>query len=139
MSIPKTAKARTDAVLERDGHRCVIGGPECRVRATVADHRANRGNGGSKLLNDLACLIAACVICNGLKEDADGPYRARLVAHGIRVEKAATNAQTLERCRLRPVLYPDGWFRLVEGRREPVNAADAIEYMVLIGAIKAVS
>lgn len=135
MSVRISAKRR-DAVIDRDGGRCVISGPGCLRVATIADHRANRGSGGSKLLNDMVCLIAACAICNGGKEDADGPYRARLIARGIRVEKDSTNAKTLERCRLRPVLYADGWHLLEGSRRVPIHRIDAEEYMHLVGAIR---
>lgn len=127
---------RRDAVIARDGGRCVIAGPGCLVDATLADHRANRGSGGSKVLNEMVCLIAACVLCNGAKEDADGPYRARLIARGIRVEKDSTNQKTLERCRLRPVLYVDGWHLLEGDVRVPIHRIDAEEYMRLVGAIR---
>jgi len=123
------------AVLVRDNHRCVIAGPHCTRVATIADHRANRGSGGSKALNIPENLIAACPICNGLKEDADVPYRAELVARGIRVQKRATNAQTAERCVNIPVQYADGWYRLEGAVRVPVNPHTAVEYMVLLGAI----
>ena len=96
------------AVLRRDGGRCVIAGPLCLGEATVADHLANRGAGGSKALDIPENLVAACVICNGEKEGADGSYRAELVARGLRIAKKATNAQTAAEAILRPVLYADG-------------------------------
>jgi len=132
----KVPTTRRDAVIARDLGKCVIAGPGCMGDATLADHRANRGMGGSKVLNDMVCLIAACVICNGLKEDADGPYRARLVARGVRVEKDSTNKKTLERCQRVYVLYADGWHQLVGVERNPVNEHTAVEYMVLTGAIR---
>ena len=114
--IPKRVVA---VVLERDNHECVINGPFCTGEATVADHRANRGAGGSKVLDDPRNLIAACTICNGLKEDADGNYRGELLRRGIRVEKTSTNHATLTRCAYTPVVYPDGTrkFLLSDGRR----------------------
>lgn len=112
-----------DGVLERDGGRCVIAGPFCTVVATVADHRANRGHGGSKVLNDPRCLVAACELCNGWKEDAHGEDRERLIYRGIRVEKDSTNAKTVSRCANKTVLYPDGrwFFLLADGTREEVT------------------
>ncbi|QNA94221.1 hypothetical protein G4G29_14610 [Microbacterium sp. Se63.02b] len=50
----------------------------------------------------------ACSICNGRAEDASGIVRADLIRRGLRVEKAATNAQTLQRCIDTPVEYLDG-------------------------------
>lgn len=110
----------TRAVIARDGGVCLLQLPDCLRVATVADHRANRGAGGSKILNDPACLIAACVLCNGAKEDAYGEYLARLRMFGLRVWKAATNAATLARCRDTPVVYPDGttWKLNSDGTRE---------------------
>ena len=133
MSIPRKVVA---AVLARDNHRCVIAGPHCTGVATLADHRANRGAGGSKVLDIPENLIAACALDNSHKEDADGPYRAQLVARGIRVQKRATNAQTAERCVNIPVQYADGWYRLEGVVRVPIKPLEAIEHMVLIGAIE---
>jgi 5-methylcytosine-specific restriction endonuclease McrA len=114
--IPKRLVA---LVLDRDNHTCVIAGPGCLGIATVADHRANRGMGGGKSLDDPRNLIAACGICNGLKEDADGETRLWLLGLGLRVEKAATNQATLVRCAYQFVEYPDGsqWFLTSDGRR----------------------
>ena len=133
MSIPRKVVA---AVLARDNHRCVIAGPLCTGAGTIADHRANRGSGGSKALDIPENLISACPVCNGMKEDANGPYRAELLARGIRVQKRATNAQTAGRCASVPVLYSDGWHYLEGVVRVPTNAHTAVEYMVLIGAIR---
>jgi len=117
MTIPKLV---VRVVLARDGGRCVLRLPGCLGVATVADHRANRGAGGSKVLNDPACLIAACELCNGAKEDAHGEHLARLRLFGLRVLKAATNAATVTRCRDTPVTYPDGtvWKLNSDGSRE---------------------
>ena len=105
MAIPKPIVAK---ILERDNYSCVLNLPGCLGEATVADHRANRGAGGSKQLNNPACLIAACVLCNGAKEEAHGEYLARLRVFGLRVLKAATNYETVHRCIDTPVTYPDG-------------------------------
>ena len=131
-----TPKKLVRAVLERDNYICVIQSVYCTQVATTADHRANRGMGGSKQLDQPECLIAACWPCNGAgKEDAVGEARAELVARGIRVQKRATNAQTAERCTNIPVQYADGWFRLEGFARVPIKVLEAVEYMVLIGEI----
>jgi hypothetical protein len=131
-----TVNRRTKlAVLARDNYVCVIAGVHCLGVATVVDHRANRGSGGSTVLDAPENLIACCVFCNGGKEDADGAYRAELVARGIRVPKRATNLQTVAEAAARPVQYADGWFRLQGFARTPINANEAVEYMTLIGAI----
>lgn len=103
-----TTTKRINDVLARDKGLCVLRLPGCTLRATLADHRANRGSGGSKVLDAIENLIAACVLCNGAKEDADETLRAELIARGVRVEKHSTNAKTLVRCRATPVRYPDG-------------------------------
>lgn len=115
---------------------CVIRLPGCTGWAETLDHRANRGSGGSKVLNAPYCLLGACRFCNSAKEDADGKVRAELIARGVRVVKRATNQQTAELCRDTPVEYPDGiWWRLLEdGTKEAVRTADAIEFMELIHA-----
>lgn len=120
MAVPRWLR---DLVLRRDGHMCVIAGPSCTGRATVADHRANRGAGGSRLLDDPRNLIASCGLENQLKEDAHGEDLERLIERGIRVRKAATNAATLGRCAISPVMYPDGSWWLLDnsGGREEVR------------------
>jgi len=132
MAVSKRTKL---GVLARDNHMCVIAGLNCVGVATVVDHRANRGAGGSVVLDSPENLISACPLCNGGKEDADGPYRAELVARGIRVPKRATNAQTVTRAAVTPVLYADGWHQLKGFTRIPMKAHDAVERMTLVGAI----
>jgi hypothetical protein len=111
-------------VLERDDGWCVIAGPACLGEATVADHRANRGSGGSKILDDPRNLIAACGLCNGWKEDTSRWDRAELVRRGVIVSKAATNQETVRRCQYQGVEYPDGetWFLTSDGRRVDVQS-----------------
>lgn len=100
-------------VLERDGQVCQLNLSGCAYVATVADHRSNRGAGGSTVLNDPACLIAACGLCNGRKEDANRVERELLEWRGIRVQKAATNDATLLRCLATAVRYRNGdWYQL---------------------------
>lgn len=116
-------KKLVTACLERDGWTCQLALPGCLLDATVADHRANRGHGGSKVLNDLACLIAACGLCNGAKEDAHSLELIALENRGLWVRKAATNADTVKRCRETPVEGLDGelaWLTS-DGRRVPVG------------------
>lgn len=91
----------------RDGGRCLIALPGCMGYGTCPDHRANRGAGGSKLLDDPANLILACGLCNGAKADAHDS-RADLIDRGVVVPRRATNAQTLQLAKDTPVLYPDG-------------------------------
>jgi len=118
--IPKKLVA---LVLERDGGWCVIAGPACLGEATVADHRANRGAGGSTVLNDARCLIAACGLCNGWKADASRWDRDELIRRGLIVLKAATNGETVNKCANRHVEYPDGsmWFLTRNGERSELK------------------
>lgn len=106
-------KRTVQLVLARDGEICQLNLPGCTYTATVADHRANRGMGGSKELNDPVCLVAACVSCNGLKETVTGDVLDVLVERGVRVRRAATNRDTLMRCLAMPVRYRHGdWYLL---------------------------
>lgn len=121
MSIPKKLVL---TVLERDRFVCQLAcSTACLVEATVADHRANRGHGGSKILNDAAALVAACGICNGAKEDAHSLILLELETRGLSLLKDSTNAKTLQRCRETPMQDIEGawWFLLSDGRREPVG------------------
>lgn len=105
---PRIPESMRDGVIRRDGGWCVIASPVCTLVATVADHVANRGSGGSVILNNPVVLVAACVPCNGWKEDATGDDLEWLKRRGLRVEKAATNEATLERCRNNIVTYSTG-------------------------------
>lgn len=122
--IPAKKKA---IVLLRDGGLCVLRLTGCLVEATVADHRANRGQGGAgKRLDELSNLIAACVLCNGRKEDADKELRETLIARGVRVESHSTHAKTALRALEKPVYYPDGTVWLLDdagGRKKWKEAA----------------
>ncbi|WP_341935312.1 hypothetical protein MRBLWO14_000957 [Microbacterium sp. LWO14-1.2] len=100
--------ATKKAVIERDGGFCLMALPGCLGEAQTAHHRANRGSGGSTVLDDPANLCAVCVPCNGAAEDATSLLRMDLIERGLRVEKAATNAATLERSKATPVEYLDG-------------------------------
>lgn len=119
---PNPPRSVKELVYERDGNRCVINGPDCTGVATCTDHRAERGHGGSRALNTAACLVAACHLCNGFKEDATGYQRDALRRRGISVQKDSTNEKTAARCRETTVLYPDGVrYRLTDdGARTPV-------------------
>ncbi len=53
------------AVLERDGHRCQIGGPRCTQHATEVDHIVAIDDGGAPY--DPQNLRAACKRCNSAR------------------------------------------------------------------------
>jgi hypothetical protein len=125
------------AVLKRDPY-CSIGSRFCTYVSTCADHRANGGSGGSKVLYDVRNLIGACQLCNGWKETVDGEARAILIELGHRVEQASTNAKTLERAISIPVFYHHEmtWFLLeADGTRTPLGDAEANEMRALAGLI----
>ena len=106
-------------VLTRDGGLCMIGLPGCTRVATAADHRANRGAGGSSILNDSRGLIGACYRCNGLKADAHGDRLEQLRRRGIYVRKLGTNEATLAVLADIPVqdTYGDWWLLRADGTR----------------------
>lgn len=117
VSIPRRL---VQQVIDRDGGWCLLTGPHCLGEATVADHRVNRGMGGSKALNVPENLIAACTVCNGWKETAYQLELNALIASGLRIHRAATVEATLQRCRETPVQGLDGewWFLLPDGTRK---------------------
>ncbi|MDR6868948.1 hypothetical protein J2Y69_003574 [Microbacterium resistens] len=111
MTVSVTVKKR---VIERDGGFCLMMLPGCSGEAQTTHHRANRGSGGSTILDHPANLCAVCVPCNGAAEDAGAIVRADLIERGLRVEKAATNAATLHRSKATLVQAIDGeWYYLV--------------------------
>ncbi|MDR2294712.1 MAG: hypothetical protein LBE05_05860 [Microbacterium sp.] len=116
------SRQRKDRIITRDGGRCQLRLPICQIEATTADHRANRGRGGSQMLDHPSNLIAACGLCNEAKERADKKTRAELIACGHRVEAHATNEKTLARVQQTPYLGHDGaWY---------VNASDDVRRRV---------
>ena len=121
-AIPKKIVA---LVLDRDGGLCVLRiSPDCLGDASVADHRANRGHGGAKnrVLDQPSNLIAACGVCNGLKEEAGKGMRAELERRGVRLKSDSLHAKTALRALVTPVEYPDGieYYLLDDGSREEV-------------------
>jgi 5-methylcytosine-specific restriction endonuclease McrA len=105
---PHPTVAVKRAVISRDGGFCLLALPGCLGEAQTAHHRANRGSGGSRVLNHPANLVAVCTPCNGAAEDAHAIVRLDLIERGLRVEKAATNEATLTRALNTVVEYLDG-------------------------------
>lgn len=122
MTVSVTVKRQ---VIERDGGFCLMMLPGCLGEAQTAHHRANRGAGGSSVLDHPANLCAVCTVCNGLAEDANAITRMDLIHRGLRVEKAATNAATLARAIATPVEAIDGerWFLVSATERMHVSEA----------------
>ena len=119
-----TTKPPTRSELIDRDKVCVINLPGCSGRAETLDHRANRGSGGSKVLNAAYCLIGACRWCNGAKENVTGAVLAELIRRGVRVEKAATNLATALRCHVTPVEYPDGVLRWLTADGRAVDVGE---------------
>lgn len=111
------------AVVERDGNFCLLALHNCEGEATTAHHRANRGSGGSRVLNHPGNLVATCVPCNSAAEDAGAITRMDLIDRGLRVEKAATNSATLARSLATPVTDLEGrrWLLIDEHTRQEVD------------------
>lgn len=122
MSVSVSVKRQ---VIERDGGFCLMMLPGCLGEAQTAHHRANRGAGGSSVLDHPANLCAVCTVCNGLAEDANAITRMDLIHRGLRIEKAATNAATLARAIATPVEAIDGerWFLVSATERMHVSEA----------------
>lgn len=111
------------AVIERDGGFCLLALHNCQGEATTAHHRANRGSGGSRVLNHPGNLVATCQQCNSDAEDAGALTRMDLIDRGLRVEKAATNHATLTRALNAPVTDLEGrrWLLIDEHTRKEVD------------------
>lgn len=108
----RVSKKLFEQIRQRDGGFCLMALPGCMGEGNVLHHRANRGAGGSRVLDHPAVLVLVCSLCNGRAEDAHAIVRADLIERGLRVEKAATNAATVERAKRTPVEYLTGqrWY-----------------------------
>lgn len=85
------------ATLIRDGNLCAMIGadPRCQRRATTANHRLNRGAGGTADRghgrNGMGNACAICDWCNGQIED--DPVLAAIARHrGVKLRDGATPA-----------------------------------------------
>ena len=121
------------AVYKRDDHACVLAGVEHRFARCwgplTIQHTVNRGAGGSKLFDTPDLLITMCNGHNTLAT-ADADFAQFCKERGlVRYRNSKRDP------RLVPVLYLDGWHHLEGVERVPVNANDAIEYLILIGVI----
>ncbi|EIC09125.1 hypothetical protein OR221_0833 [Microbacterium laevaniformans OR221] len=112
-----------EAVRDRDGGFCLMVLPGCMGEGNVLHHRANRGAGGSKILDHPSNLTLVCSRCNSAAEDAHAIVRMDLIDRGLRVEKAATNAATLARALSTPVTDLEGrrWLLIDENTRQEVE------------------
>ncbi len=110
-------------VIERDGGWCIYMLPGCQGEATTTDHRANRGAGGSRILNDPTNLCAICWSCNSRKADAVSLVLLELEQRGLWIRPDSTHERTLARAMRTPVEYPDGerYFLIDEHKRAPVT------------------
>lgn len=117
MSIPRKL---FEAIRVRDGYFCLMALPGCMGEGNVLHHRANRGAGGSKVLDHPANLVLCCSRCNGAAEQASAIVRMDLIERGLRVEKAATNDATLRRAIETPAEFLDG------SRRYLISATETV-------------
>ncbi|MEF2979065.1 HNH endonuclease [Subtercola sp. YIM 133946] len=103
------------ALLERDGHRCIVCGAITRLEA---QHRQAVGMGGSKRRPTLVELVAACTVHNNAFEAEMQEYA---IEHGYKVRKWVKD------CALVPVFYPRdlAWFRLEDNRRIQITVREA--------------
>lgn len=110
-----------EQIKERDGHFCLLALSNCLGEGGVLDHRANRGMGGSKILNHPALLVLACSQCNGDKADAGAIVLHDLEERGLYIRPGATHAATLQRAIATPVMDLAGelWLLIDEHTRTP--------------------
>lgn len=134
MSIPRKV---VKAVLERDNHQCVLRSFGCLGEAKYADHRVGRGMGGNPRLDVAVNLVAACAICNGLKE-SDQPFRRECTRLGLHIARSQSTDIDLERAARVPVRYPDGsWWLLTDTGRLPLRDDEVNELIALHGLERA--
>ena len=112
MSVP--AKTRR-LVFERDGYECVHCGTTDEDVLTL-QHRANRGKGGSKLLDVPENLIVMCALSNQrLEQSAVFADFGRLMGWKLRRWQ---DPETI------PVRYADGDFWYINSRGTRILAED---------------
>lgn len=100
-------KTQVSAVLKRDGGVCLMWGsnPFCGYRADTANHRINRGAGGSKGLNALVNACAICSECNGLIEH--DPRLAQVARdRGVKVRSSHNLERDLRVLAEVPLVHP---------------------------------
>jgi hypothetical protein len=116
-----------DQIRERDGGFCLYALPGCLGEGGVLDHRANRGSGGSPVLDAPQNLALCCSRCNSAKADAHAVVLDDLERRGLYIPKAATNTQTLHRAMHTPVQSLDGDWWLLISATERRNVTEEIE------------
>jgi hypothetical protein len=117
-------KKLVDLIIQRD-RVCVIASPHCTGEPTVADHRVGRGMGGNPRLNVPENLVAACGVCNGLKE-SDVRVARDCLHRGLLLSRGRTTADDLTKCLRLPVTFPDGsrWLLTADGHRVPADRSE---------------
>jgi 5-methylcytosine-specific restriction endonuclease McrA len=87
------------AVLARDAHQCMIGGPRCRGYATTVHHQIPSSQ-QPELFWEPANLVAACGACNyggGARVQADNRRRRTAQLEQFIIEQQQEIARLLER------------------------------------------
>jgi 5-methylcytosine-specific restriction endonuclease McrA len=101
------------ALLARDGHQCMIGGPRCRGYATTVHHQIPSSQ-APELFWEPANLVAACGACNyggGARVQADNRRRRTAELEQFIIEQQQEIARLVERL----AYYENGGGR--EGQR----------------------
>jgi hypothetical protein len=100
-------KKQTNQILERDGGVCLMWNtnPWCAYEAEVANHRINRGAGGSKGLNAIVNGCAICSSCNGLIEHDPGLAEVAR-ERGVKVRSSHNIARDLENLAAVALVHP---------------------------------
>ncbi len=124
-----TAKTRA-IVYDRD-RDCIVRGvtqdfQPCDGTRTV-QHTVARGMGGSKKFDTPDLLVQMCGFHNALLV-SDAKFQKFGRERGWVRDRNASHDP-----RQTPVLYSDGWFRLVGNERVPVPTPEALDRMAAIG------
>lgn len=112
-----------DVLKQRDNYSCAAQGPNCLGEGLVPHHRANRGSGGSRSLDEFSNLLLLCALCNGWVEDSHGEDREELIRRGVRLLPDSTHVKTALRAVVTPVEYPDGrlFYLMDDGTRDEID------------------
>lgn len=139
MTIGKKSKQQVakirEAVLRRDGERCVAAGVFgfCGGPLTI-QHRVGRGMGGSAQYDTMAHLVTMCQTHNEL-QTASAKFNDICQHRGWSVPRWATEQTDVQ---LIPVWYPwKGWFTLWEDGsvRQATELEASAVYLALYGRI----
>jgi hypothetical protein len=114
------SRKQVDEILDRDDNVCLMWGsnPFCAYYADFANHRINRGAGGSKAMNVTVNGCGICSRCNILIED-DSHLALVARVRGVKVRSSHNVARDVQVLMATPLLHPviGPYFLDADGKR----------------------